>query len=609
MRTAFGVVLIVLGLPVLLAGAGAAIITGPDDTVEVAHEDVSTDASVLTTAGSLVDVTGPIIHVSADGGDVETFVGVAHPVHVASYLTDVAQERVTRVRVDDITWASVEGTGAAPAVPPGGLDWWQDSTSGTGEQTVSVELSEQPLRVVVMPAQPSGPLDVGLTIEAELEGVFVTAALAGAAGLVLLIGGLLLLRSARRRRKAKAALARAGEPPPADPPAEPEAAPAGAVGTTGSDASSDERVDGDTDGDAPGNEDGETGAEDGDRGGDVIPLHGPRPAPPPPPAPEPPRPTARVSVLLGLGVCTLVTGCAQIPQPIDDAERSMSAEAVSRAAADKFFAHYTETNNSANAERDHELISTVEAGTLLEASRFDYEAQQVQGDEPWEPFIVTVSSVAAPRLDEYPMWSFVTTTSGQSDGESWYLITRDDAVSPWLAQVAVHLPPDVKIPAPVTEDDAAVVADSDLAEQGLTVLDELVAFGQTGTEPEGVDLTHAGGLNSMPEHGLQLDDAPPAFGTSGRTCTVPDTDDVHWLATEFGAMTLTSIECTQTMEANPGYWVTIDGAGHGTIPGDAQIVRSSITQSVSFILSVDSDGSATVVGDRMRPVDMTYTAN
>lgn len=585
MRIVAGITLVVVGLPALLLGGGAAAYVGPDDTVDIAHDEINTDAAILTSTTSVLDISGPTIHVSADAGDTETFVGVAHPVHVDSYLADVTHHAVTQVSIGgDITSTTESGRKQVPDAAPGGLGWWHHSSSGTGTQSISFELSEQPLRVVVTPATPQDPLTVDLDVGAELDGLFGTAVVIGVAGLAAAVGGVLLIRAgrARRHRPADDDVRHLASVPDAT--ADPEEQPA-----------DDTYPD-----DVPADDDAPSADDD-----NVIPLHEPHADDPPPP---PPRPLARVRVLLGLGSAgAVVAGCAQIPDQVDESDRTMSVEAVTAEAADGFFEHYSQTNNEANANRDSELLATVESGTLLETSRFGYAAQAVQGDDPLEPVSLTPSTVAAPRLDEYPLWSFVSAESDDSETESWYLVTRADAASPWRAELAVQPESGTEITAPSTKNGSTVVADDETAAQGRAVLDDLVAFAETGTEPDGVDLGDAGGLNRLPEHGLRLGDAPDEFGSFDRSCTAPDSDQVHWLKTDFGAMSLAAIECTQTMRTNPGYSVTIDDEGLGTLAPGAQIATSSITQSVSFALSVDDNGSATVIGARMRPTAMEFS--
>lgn len=584
MRTAIGIVLAILGLPLFAAGVVGAIYIGPDDTVEIVDAHFDTEAAVLATTPSVLGVAGPTLHVSADAGEADVFVGAAHPVHVDSYLADVAHETITEVGLGgEVTSATEDGPKPVPDAPPEGLGWWQGSSTGSGEQSISVELTEQPLRIVVMHAEPGAPLAVDVAAGAEVGGAFVVAVVVGVVGLASLVGAFWLIRSARRRRRRARLTA---VPPPAD-------------AVVDEEPSADDEPSADE-------------AGDGEETGRVIPLPGRHGAPPPPSPdstpPGPPRPTARVRLIAGFGgMSALVTGCAQLPQPVAESERPTTVEAITPAAADDFFAHYTETNNAANATRDDELIATVEAGALLETTRFAYEEQEVRGAEPFVSFTIAASAVAAPRLGEYPLWSFVATEPDGDQAGSWYLLTRADAASPWLAHLAVHPEQDVAMPQPVSRDGSAVVADDEIAERGDAVLDELTAFAETGQEPDDVDLSYAGGVSRLPEHGLQLDDAPAEFGSHDRQCRLRDPDQVHWLTTEFGAMTLAAIECTQTMGANPGYSVVVGPEGLGIVPGGAEIVNSSITQSVSFMLAVDTDGSATVVGDRMRPTAMDYS--
>jgi hypothetical protein len=190
---------------------------------------------------------------------------------------------------------------------------------------------------------------------------------------------------------------------------------------------------------------------------------------------------------------------------------------------------------------------------------------------------------------------------------SWFLLTRETAATPWLASLAVHPAEGTSVTAPLTDDGAAVIADDAATRRGDEVLEALRLYGETGEEPENIDLSFADGLTRLPAHGLQLDTAPPEFGTTSRSCAIESPDDIHWLQTEYGAVALASISCTQSVTVNPGYSVVIEAAGLGTIPGGSQISQAEISQNATFILSVDTDGSATVVGQRMQPIGMTWS--
>lgn len=683
LRTIAGVALIVLGTPPLLAGAVVAGYVGPDDTVDLLRRDVSTESSVISTAVSMTSFTGPVLHVSADAGDTETFVGVAHQVHVDSYLQGVAQETVTDLTprgeltletsgpdagsdagagedVDPDPGGDTDlgadpdgeadgdpgtdadgglGTDApaadGPAAPPGDLDWWQESSSGAGRQTVTFELTDVPLRAVVMTPSAAGALDVALGIDVEIDGLFVTAVLVGVAGLLLVVGGVLILWLRRRRRKRELRVV----PPLAQgeqtkPPAAAE--PPGKPADKDSDKDS---GDDDRDGGTP-PADGAGAAEpEREKIATVTPL--PRrtppsdrtrpkgapsppgaptppeptpptestPAPPAPPPPPKPKPSARARIVVALGLSGLVTACAQVPQEISDADRVSSIPAITPDRASEFFTAFGEASAEASAALDATLLTDVAGGTLLETTQFAYEERLTTGEAPAvEPVDVTPGTLLSPRVDAYPMWAVVTGEPADGTAPPWFLLTRETAASPWLASLAVQPAAGTSITPPVIGDDgAAVVADEDMAARGQDVLDALIEYGETGVEPERVDLTNADGVTRLPQHGLQLDTAPPEFGTVARSCAVENPDDIHWLTTEYGAVTLASISCTQTMSANPGYSVVIEADGLGTIPGGSEINQAEISQSASFILSVDTDGSATVTGQRMQPIAMTWS--
>ncbi|PZF81706.1 hypothetical protein, partial [Jiangella anatolica] len=321
------------------------------------------------------------------------------------------------------------------------------------------------------------------------------------------------------------------------------------------------------------------------------------------PAPPPkPKPTARIAVALGLA--GLVTACAQLPAEIDQAARGALIPAITSDRAEGFFEQYNEAVTGAGATP----LADVEGGALLATSQFAVEEEQATGVAPEQPPVaVTPSVVLSPQVGEYPMWAVVTGQSSAGGAPSWFLLSRENAASPWLATLAVHPAEGTAVTAPLTADGAAVVADDAAVRRGDEVLEALRLYGETGEEPEGVDLAYADGLTNLPDHGLQLDTAPPEFGTATRSCAIESPDDVHWLQTEYGAVALASISCTQSVTVNPGYSVVIEEAGLGTIPGGSQISQAEISQNATFILSVDTDGSATVVGQRMQPIGMTWS--
>jgi hypothetical protein len=559
MRKFLGIVLLVLGVPILLAGAAVAIYVGTDDIFDVANESVDTEAAALATSPSFLEITGPTLHVTADGGVIETFVGVAHPLHVGAYLDDVPYLEVTNVTAGrELTMLSRDGEGAA-ASGPVGLDWWSDTASGDGAQTVSLPLTDAPAQIVVMNADASAPLDLDLTVAAEVDGLFVTALIVVALGLILVVGGVLTLRSARRRKRA-ARKQRAHEAPSVDPEVDQLA-----------DDSSDTST---------------------------------RPAPPKIGFDQLKRHVGAVPIAAGL---VTLAGCASIPETVDR-EDAETVPAATTAQIEDFFTKYTKTNNAANAEFDADLISAVEGGALLAASEFSYAEAQAQGLDPIEPFAIGASTTARPTLDAYPMWYLAADEwDGETEGSTHYLVTRQDPTSPWLAMLSVSVSGDIDTPQPLLRDGRAQLADASVVETAGDIFGKLTAFAESGDEPDGIDVSNAVGMGGVNGLGIHVSGFSDDMGTVSIDCAVDEPDTVNWLATaDGGAVAMASLSCTQLVELNDGLLFQV-GEPYGTIPGDIDLSGTSAEASVSFIIGIDADGSATVIDDGAELTSTDYT--
>ncbi|AYY12238.1 hypothetical protein EF847_05470 [Actinobacteria bacterium YIM 96077] len=551
MRRFLGILLIVLGLPVLIAGGAAAVYVGPDDTIDVLDEQVSADSAVVATDTSAITLTGPTLYVSADTGTGETFVGAAHPVHVDSYLDGVALTEIT-----DATWrgdfstTTAGGDLDAPETAPAQLDWWRASSAGAGEQQLGVELTDEPFRLVIAGADLEPLTGVDVRVGAEIDGLFIVTVVAAALGILLVVGGILLLR---RRKPASA---------PRDDHHDTE----------------------------PGDVDEET---------DIT-----EPTPLRPSSTRRPGTVQRTAVIVGIGAFALA-GCAELPGEADH-EAHTTVAAVTPEAAAAFFEHYTEVNNEANAEQDAELIASVETGPLLTSSQMGYEVQQAQDGDPIEPFTVEPSLIAAPEFDSYPMWFFAASEPEGDAGGSYHLVTREDAASPWKAALSTYPPAEADVPLPETDDGVATIADDSTAEQGMEVLDALVTYAEDGEEPDGIDLADAGGVNGLPDHGLEIVEGPEDPVTVEQNCSLRN-DDVRWLATDGGALALATIACTQDVSLEDDFSLTLESDGYGTLPGDTPLTAMTLTHGVTFLVAVNDDGSAAVYGESMLPYEMDHT--
>jgi hypothetical protein len=209
MRRFVRVVLLVLGLILTAAGVAAAIFVGPENTVSTGEERLTTDTAVLTAPDSALNFMGPTLHAAATADEGEVFIGIGHSVDVNGYLDGVEHDQIDRF---GLPWSPEltrsPGEVIAPAALPGELDWWYDQAAGEGRQSISVELAEEPLTLVIMRANGEPPMAADVELGLEIENLFTTALLVLGAGLVLLAIAIFALRRRRPARARTATMAR-----------------------------------------------------------------------------------------------------------------------------------------------------------------------------------------------------------------------------------------------------------------------------------------------------------------------------------------------------------------------------------------------------------------
>ena len=132
------------------------------------------------------------IEVTATGtGDL--WAGTARPSDVEALLGDGARHEVTSVEVSD--WALVGAdAGKGKAVDPSGLDIWQQSVTGSGEVTHTIEQADAPQSLVI--SAPAGTEVESLTMTVADSSWGTTALVVLIVGLLLLAAGLILLARA-----------------------------------------------------------------------------------------------------------------------------------------------------------------------------------------------------------------------------------------------------------------------------------------------------------------------------------------------------------------------------------------------------------------------------
>jgi hypothetical protein len=139
-------------------------------------------------------------------GDAPVFVGIAPTDAVSSYLDRSAHATLTDIDVDPFRATYQPHGGAAQPAPPTGQHIWAASTHGTGRQTLTWDVKHGNWSIVVMNADGSAGVDVGVSAGANVPVLDWIGWVALGGGLVLLIaaGGLMFVGLRPRGPRANA---------------------------------------------------------------------------------------------------------------------------------------------------------------------------------------------------------------------------------------------------------------------------------------------------------------------------------------------------------------------------------------------------------------------
>lgn len=372
-----------LGLVLLLGGAGAAAYVGSDDTVFNRPAELGADGRPVLTAPDLLAWDGMTVTLRAEAPR-GVFIGTAHPVDVADWVGDS-----TRVRLEGVTPEGVVAREAGRGAPehPEDVGFWTRAMSGAGPQELGLDRSTSAAQWVIAPLGGTGPTTVSFGV--TVEGTYAAALAVAGVGLLLLVLAVELLRPRRSRR------------------------PRGSRGSRGSRREVPARRGGARRAERPGRRSRATAASLAA----VLLATGCT-------VPELPRPSAKETATLARTKVALTED--DLPQLYASYDRRR-ARAV-RAAGPP-------------AWRDGPWRAA-DRGLALTVDRWETAARRTMRLGPGPAVRHTGLRVFAARFDSYPMWALVAARPRGGDPEV-HVVVRDSVTAPWLVEARTDLTGDL----------------------------------------------------------------------------------------------------------------------------------------------------------------------
>ncbi|MEP7736800.1 DUF4389 domain-containing protein [Nocardioides sp. 31GB23] len=203
-----GVLLALVGLPLLLAGAGLgwALATQRDDDgfFSTTTEQISTETVALTSPVLDLGAAGPdgrwterdivTLRLRATSGGSPVFVGIGPSEEVERYLAAASYDEIGDLVTDPFDYTLTRrGSGGSLPTPPSEQDFWSDRSIGSGTQTLTWDVRPGNWTAVVMNGDGSPGLSTGLSAGGRVDMLAPLAWVLGALGLLLILGGALLV--------------------------------------------------------------------------------------------------------------------------------------------------------------------------------------------------------------------------------------------------------------------------------------------------------------------------------------------------------------------------------------------------------------------------------
>lgn len=224
-----GVVLALVGLPLLLGGLGLgwALATQRDDEgfFSSPTEQFSTPTVALTSGVLELGEAGPddwwadgdfaTVRLRAASTGSEVFVGIAPNTEVERYLGESSYDEIVELRTDPFDYTLIRrGSEGTLAAPPIEQSFWTAQSSGPGTQTLTWDLAPGIYTAVVMNADGSPGVSADLTTAGRADMLVPLAWGLGITGTLLILAGALLVVYGARPPAARGGLpTQPGAPP------------------------------------------------------------------------------------------------------------------------------------------------------------------------------------------------------------------------------------------------------------------------------------------------------------------------------------------------------------------------------------------------------------
>ena len=600
--------LAVLGVLVLALGLFGAYLVGSDNLIMSSPQEVEVSGPVVTEPAALAFADAEVvIEASSDDG---VFLGTGNPIDVESLVAGTKHYRVadferTGLRGLEITGKDVDADDDLPEIgEPGDLDIWADKASGSGTQRLTLDRSgDEPIALL---AAPEGNGTVSLAFGTKTPGLFAKTLIVAGIGLLMLGGALVSMLLSRRDRTPKPAppappaptaynssdshaawgqQAPVGvtvtRPPPTPTPTPPVAPPPPEEPPTA----------------FPGS----TSPPTQPRPSTPPPTAPPTPPPAEPPTqPPPPRGWPQGRWAIALGLCLVLTSCAQNPETVKPSAATVVALETDAQAA--FWADYDARNNVAIEQStvppyDPEAWTQADTGLVLEHDRYQTEFNELSENsaEPSE-FTHDPINVYSQAFDSYPTWVLMQSTAVVPGDDPTYLnvMVRDGVRSPWLAAADVALYGEFDVPDPVDPSEAE--ADETYVEAGDRATDAIAEWWESG-ELTSDEVSMSAALEDIRDDVI----SPHAIKNTIITADRYDGDlpSTWTIRVDGGTVAIRTLELNVRFNARKGFQIRWDTDINTELygPKGEFIEYPAITTMAIFI---PDDGQARVLGGDVR---------